>query len=227
MRARLIDSWEIAPLVRHFVFETESVEPLVFVPGQFVSFTETVEGKEITRAYSLTAAPSGTNRFDLCLNLAEGGRLSPFLFAMKPGETIAMRPPLGTFTLRNPEREALFVATGTGVAPFRAILQAHLPESPAPMTLLLGARYESGILYRAEFEDMAEKHAAFHFWPTLTRPMEEWSGRTGRVQTHLHELVHAGLDVYLCGMREMVDEIRIILKEMGLDRKQIFYEKYD
>src|SRR5258705_13129775 len=98
MTARLISSVEIAPLVRHFVFEADT--PLQFTPGQFVSFTAAVDGKQITRAYSLPAAPEGS-RFELCLNLVEGGNLSPHLFAMKPGDTIPILPPLGTSVLRN------------------------------------------------------------------------------------------------------------------------------
>jgi NAD(P)H-flavin reductase len=133
------------------------------------------------------------------------------------------------FVLRNPQREALFIATGTGIAPFRSMLQAHLlPGSPA-ITLLFGVRYESTILYRAEFEKMAVEFPQFRFWPTLSRPKAGWTGRSGHVQTHLEGALGArrDVDVYLCGLKRMVDEVRSILKGMGLDRKQIFYEKYD
>src|SRR5579862_2715177 len=118
MQARLIESKEIAPEVRHFVFEAAGVDRIDFAPGQFTSFTEIIGGKEITRAYSLASAPSGTNRFELCLNRVKGGHLSPHLFDMNPGDTIPMIPPLGMFTLRHPDRDALFIATGTGIAPF-------------------------------------------------------------------------------------------------------------
>src|SRR5947208_9067711 len=94
MIARLVESIEIAPAVRHFVFDAG--EPLRFIPGQFVSFTADVEGKEITRAYSIASAPTGGPIFELCLNRVEEGKLSPLLFAMQPGDTIAMRQPLGT-----------------------------------------------------------------------------------------------------------------------------------
>jgi len=232
--ARLISWIEIAPGVRHFVFEAEGVERLEFLPGQFVSFAAIVNGKEITRAYSLAAAPRLSNRFELCLNLVPDGHISTLLFAMQPGETIAMGQPLGMFVLRNPQREAIFVATGTGIAPFRAMLQARLPPGsprPAspPMTLLFGVRYESTILYRGEFEQMAAEFPWFRFWPTLSRPDAGWTGRSGHVQAHLAEAIgtRRDLDVYLCGLKMMVDDVRSILKGMGLDRKQIFYEKYD
>ena len=229
MEARLIESREIAPGVRHFGFEALGVERLEFVPGQFTSFTDMIEGKEITRAYSFASAPSGTNRFELCLNRVEPGHLSPRLFDMKAGDRIEMRQPLGTFVLRQPPRDSIFIATGTGIAPFRSILQAHLKASSPAFTLLFGVRYKSHLLYREEFEEMAQRYPNFRFWPTLTRPDAGWKGLKGRVQAHLAEAIgeRRDLDFYLCGLKEMVDNVRSVLKSQGFDRKQIFYERYD
>src|SRR5690242_12416631 len=229
MQAKLIGSREIAPGVRHFDFEALGVERLEFVPGQFTSFTDTIQGMEITRAYSLASAPSGTNRFELCLNQVEHGHLSPRLFQMKPGDRMEMRQPLGMFVLRQPPRDSIFIATGTGIAPFRSILQAHLNAASPAFTLLFGVRYESHLLYSEEFEQMARRFPKFRFWPTLTRPESGWQGRQGRVQTHLAEAIgeRRDVDFYLCGLKEMVDDVRGVLKGQGFDRKQIFYEKYD
>ena len=229
MQAQLIVSREIAPAVRHFEFEALGVERLEYAAGQFTSFTDMIGGKEITRAYSMASAPSGTNRFELCLNRVESGHLSPRLFEMQPGDCIGMRQPLGMFVLRQPPRDSIFIATGTGIAPFRSMLQAHLnPASPA-FTLLFGVRYESHLLYRTEFEAMAHAYPQFRFWPTLSRPDADWSGRQGHVQGHLAEAIgeRRDLDFYLCGLKEMVDDVRAVLKGLGFDRKQIFYEKYD
>jgi len=226
MQARLIESVELAPEVRHFVFEAPGVD---FVPGQFVSFMDVIQGKEITRAYSLASAPRNDNRFELCLNRVENGHLSPRLFEMRPGDCMRMGPPLGTFVLRNPPRDSIFIATGTGIAPFRSLLEAHLNASSPAFTLLFGVRYESHIYYRAEFEELARRFPHFRFWPTLSRPEPGWTGRTGHVQTHLAEAIgeRRDLDIYLCGLKQMVDTTRGMLKEMGFDRKQIRYEKYD
>jgi CDP-4-dehydro-6-deoxyglucose reductase len=229
MQARLVSSQELADGVRHFVFETPEVPRLDFAPGQFVSFTQQIRGVAITRAYSLASAPSGGNRFDLCLNRVDDGHLSPYLFAMQPGDTIDMSAPLGTFTLRQPARDSILIATGTGVTPFRAFLQAYLPLSSPRFLLLFGVRYESHLLYRAEFETMAEQYPQFDFWPTLSRAGDSWTGRRGHVQAHLDEAIAArnDIDFYICGLKPMVDDIRAMLKGMGFDRKQIRYEKYD
>jgi CDP-4-dehydro-6-deoxyglucose reductase len=219
---------EIAPLVRHFVFEADE-GPLVFEPGQFVSFIQIIGDKEITRAYSLAAAPDGTNRFELCLNFVEEGNLSPHLFHMQPGDTIRMSEPLGTFVQRDPARDSIWVATGTGIAPFRAFAQSQVrPRSPA-VTLLFGVRTQQALLYRDEFERLEADYPQFRFWPTLTRPEPGWRERVGRVQQHLQEAIggRQEIDFYLCGLRQMVDDVRGMLKEMGYHRKQIRYERYD
>ncbi len=229
IQARLIGTTEIAPEVRHFEFEVPEVEKFSFVPGQFVSMNQVVNGKKITRAYSIASAPGETNRFELCLNLVHEGLLSPRLFEMKTGETIEIRPPLGMFVLRNPPRDVVFIATGTGIAPFRSILKAQLNETSQTFTLVFGVRYESHLMYREEFEEMAAKFPNFRFLPTLSRPGESWTGRAGHVQAHLQEAIgeRRDVDVFLCGLKLMVDDVRNILKEMGFERKQILFEKYD
>ncbi len=88
MIATLREFHDIATEVRHFVFEVPEVEQLHFKPGQFVSFSETVNGKKITRPYSIVSLPAG-NRFELCLNLVHEGVFTPHLFAMQPGDSIA------------------------------------------------------------------------------------------------------------------------------------------
>jgi ferredoxin-NADP reductase len=182
----------------------------------------------VTRAYSIASPPDG-KRFALCLNRVEEGLVSPRLFDLVPGEQLEVQEPLGYFTLRHAERPAVFVATGTGIAPFRSILFAALPQAPA-ITLVFGVRYPQGLLYNGEFESLAKSYRQFRYIPTVTRPNESWRGAVGRVQTHLDEaLAHhdTAPDVYVCGLKEMVDDVRALLKQKGFDRKRIIYEKYD
>ncbi len=224
---------ELAPEVRHFDFEVPGIETLEFTPGQFLSVIEETGGKEITRAYSI-ASPRDANRFSLCLNRVPDGLVSPYLFSLQPGDEIEVHEPLGYFTFRHPGHHALFIATGTGVAPFRSILLDYLPRIQPHVTLLFGVRYERGLLYGEELGKLAVEHPNFRFMPTVTRPSEVWHGRTGRVTAHLDEALGittpddlSTMDVYICGLREMVDDVRKELKARGLDRKQIIYEKYD
>jgi ferredoxin-NADP reductase len=227
MKARLVESVEVAPLTRQFTFEADS--DLAFVPGQFLSLVAEVGGKTVTRAYSVASPPCG-RRFDLCLNLVEDGAFSPMLFGMDPGDEVEYKGPFGVFVFRNPLSDSILVATGTGITPFRSMLQERLPLAPErQFTLVFGARHEHGLMYRGEFEELADRYRNFRFVPTLTRPKESWTGCSGRVHAHVHREMgeRRDVDVYICGMAEMVNELRMSLKENGLDRKRIVVEKYD
>jgi len=231
LHAKLLESTDIADEVRHFVFEAVESEQLEFIPGQFVSLSSLVDGKKVTRAYSIASPPSG-NMFELCLNRVKEGHLSPRLFEMEIGDAIEMQGPLGYFVLRKPLSDSVLIATGTGIAPFRAMLKSHFSAVHTELhqfTLVFGIRYERHIMYREEFEHIAAHHPNFRFWPTLSRPDTPWDGRTGHVQEHLLEAIgdRRDVDVYICGLKLMVDDVRSRLKELGFDRKRIIYEKYD
>jgi CDP-4-dehydro-6-deoxyglucose reductase len=228
MTARLLESREIAPEVRHFVFEVEN-GPFSYVPGQFVSLTAEINGSPITRAYSF-ASPACGSRFDLCLNRVIEGKFSPYLFDLRPGDQVRMTGPYGGFIFRQPVEDSVLIATGTGIVPFRAMLHDQLShDSSRHFTLIFGVRYEHSLLYAREFEDLARNHANFRFWPTLSRPEPGWTGRTGHVQAHLVEAVgeRRDVNVFICGLKAMVDDVRSILKSSGFDRKRLIYEKYD
>ena len=105
---------------------------------------------------------------------------SPFLFDLQPGDTVEIKGPYGYFVWRSPPNDSILVATGTGIAPFRGMLLEYFEAGgDRDITLIFGVRYEESLLYRAEFESLAEEHPNFHFWPTLTRPGPGWEGRTG------------------------------------------------
>jgi CDP-4-dehydro-6-deoxyglucose reductase len=228
MKARLLEWREIGPNTRHFEFESPDWKA-AFVPGQFLSVTAAIGEDEITRAYSIVSPPGG-NGFALCANLVQEGRLSPWLFSLGQGDDMEFKGPYGAFILRRPVSDSIFVATGTGIAPFRSMLLSQLGANPERrITLIFGVRHEQGLLYHDELAALAEAHPNFDYRPTLTRPPAHWTGRTGRVQPHTIEALgdRRDVDVYICGLREMVDDMRLKLKELGLDRKRIIYEKYD
>jgi ferredoxin-NADP reductase len=218
----------IAPETRHCRFDIPELASFPFLPGQFVSLSAPINGRQITRAYSICSSPAG-NHFEICFNRVQDGRFSPFLYDLQPGDSVGAKGPHGYFTVKNPDSPILMIATGTGVAPFRSMLLHLLGEgAAASIMLLFGVRYEEGILYGNEFEQLQRRHPNFRFWPTLTRPKETWNGRAGRVQAHLEEaLATPGLDVYICGLNAMVKDVRGILKERGLERSRVFYERYD
>ncbi len=228
MKAHLTAAREIAPNTIHFEFEAVDWTA-AFVPGQFLSLTHKIDDDEITRAYSIASPPDG-GKFALCANLVPEGHFSPFLFGLKIGDEIDFKGPYGAFILRRPVSDSIFVATGTGIAPFRSMLPGKLAEhAERSFTLIFGVRHEEGLLYNDEWVRLAREFPNFRYVPTLTRPAASWKGSTGRVHAHALETLgeRRDVDIYICGLREMVDELRGKLKELGFDRKRVIYEKYD
>ena len=232
--ARLRRESNLSDFTKHLEFEVPAVERFGLVPGQWLSFkTGKSDGEEITRAYSIASPPRDDNTFALCLNRVQDGYMSNFLCDMKVGDEITVQGPFGDFTLRPPMRDTVFIATGTGIAPFRSMLHWLLADPTRhqghQLWLIFGNRTEADVYYDAEFKRMAGDHANFRYLPTLSRPPEGWEGLRGYVQAHVPDIVgnHTGMHAYICGLEKMVKANRDLLKSLGWDRKQILYEKYD
>ena len=232
--ARLGRSTSLSEFTKHLEFVMKSVPRFGFVAGQWMSFKATKpDGEEITRAYSIASPPSEDNRFALCLNRVQDGFTSNYLCDMEEGDEIACQGPFGDFTLRPPMRDTVFIATGTGIAPFRSMLHWLLAEESRhqgkQLSLVFGNRTEKDIYYHDEFLRLASEHANFHYQPTLSRGGPEWQGLRGYVQEHVPAITRGRSDMhaYICGLDKMVKANRELLKSMGWDRKSILYEKYD
>src|SRR6202166_457536 len=232
--ARLVRSVPLSELTKHLEFEMNGVPRFGFVAGQWLSFkTNKRDGEEIIRAYSIASPPEDNNRFALCLNRVQDGFMSNFLCDMKGGEELQCQGPFGDFILRPPMRDTIFIATGTGIAPFRSMLHWLLADvsrhQDKHLWLLFGNRYEKDIYYHDEFLGLACQHSKFHYLPTLSRASDGWQGLRGYVQEHVPRIVEKRLDMhaYICGLDKMVKANRELLKSMGWDRKLIRHEKYD
>jgi ferredoxin-NADP reductase len=245
--AHLSRSTSLSEFTKHLEFEMKSVPHFGFVAGQWLSFkTNEPNGEEITRAYSIASPPSDDNRFALCLNRVQDGFMSNFLCDMKAGDEIACQGPFGDFILRPPMRDTIFIATGTGIAPFRSMLHwlfasesdgrgrpsstdLHPRHQDKQLWLVFGNRTEKDIYYHDEFLRLATEHANFHYLPTLSRGDADWKGLRGYVQEHVPSIVQGRTDMhaYVCGLDKMVKANRELLKSLGWDRKSILYEKYD
>jgi ferredoxin-NADP reductase len=232
--ARVLRSAPLSEFTKHIEFEVNGLAPFGFVPGQWLSVRATTpDGEEMTRAYSIASPPSESGRFAFCLNRVQDGFMSNHLCSLEEGAKIAFQGPFGDFILRPPLRDTVFIATGTGIAPFRSMLHWLLAESGRhqghQFWLLFGARREQDIYYCEEFERLAADHADFHFLPTLSRADPEWKGLRGYVQEHSAQMVGTRTDMhaYICGLDKMVKANRELLKNLGWDRTSIRYEKYD
>ena len=232
--SRLVRSVSLSDQTSHLEFEAPDKSRFGFVAGQWLSLkTNKPDGEEITRAYSIASPPGEDNRFALCLNRVQDGFMSNFLCDMKLGDEISCQGAFGDFILRPPLRDTVFIATGTGIAPFRSMLHWLLAD-PArhqdkQLWLLFGNRTEKDIYYHEEFLGLSARHTNFQYLPTLSRGALEWQGLRGYAQDHVPGIVHGRSDMhaYICGLDKMIKANRELLKGLGWDRKSILYEKYD
>jgi ferredoxin-NADP reductase len=225
---------------RHLEFGVPELSRFDFKPGQFVSLVApNEEGRLITRAYSLASAPRDNSHFDLCLNRVESGFFSNLLCDMPEGAELKFHGPHGLFVLRNPLRDSIFIATGTGIAPMRGFLEWIFAEPSRhqgrELWLVYGTRHATSIYYQEEFADLARRFSNFHYIITLSRGGDDWKGERGYVQEHVRKLLEsrpaearANMDAYICGLNSMVSSTRKLLQEeFGWNKKQILFERYD
>jgi CDP-4-dehydro-6-deoxyglucose reductase, E3 len=184
--------------------------------------------------FSIASPPDAdaADRIELAIGTAEGDSVSALVQRLAPGVRLGMVGPLGAFTRSGLcDEPALFVATGTGVAPLRAMILADLRkrrEGP-PLALLFGCRREEDLLWHDELSALAAEHPRFRYAPTLTRPNGAWEGRRGRVQEHVSELARAlgPVPVFVAGQSDMVADVRRVLEvDVGHPPERIRTEGY-
>jgi ferredoxin-NADP reductase len=236
--ARLAQARDLTPWVRELVFERADGRALEFDPGQWVNLVLPLPEGEIRRAYSIASAPAGSPRFEVAVTRVEDGPGSQYLHRIPEGTVLSAVGPHGLFTrAADDETPSLFVGTGTGVTPLRAMMQAALARgTKAPMWLLFGARYAEDILYRDELETWTQRHPNVRYAVTLSRGDDAWTGLRGYVQAHVPALYRElsmltapePPHVYVCGLERMVKTVRDLCRhELGVDRKHVHTERYD
>jgi NAD(P)H-flavin reductase len=203
---------------------------LTFKAGQFVSFEvgQNEKKQALIRPYSIASPPSRPDVLTLLFNLVPGGPGSTYLFSLKEGDETHFKGPAGTFRLRDdPARDHLFVATGTGIAPIRAMLLTLFEQDAAcAVTLFWGLRSRQDLYYQDELAAWAKAHPKFMFITTLSRPEDDWQGERGRVTRLVEERVTSvnNLAVYLCGNSGMIQDVTGTIQKKGLC--PIYREKY-
>ena len=233
--SKVVEILDLGPSTKQFTIEVDSEEILDFVPGQFITMDLPIHDKRTKRwrSYSIANNPDQSNRLELCIVNLEGGLASEYLFSeVRTGSNIRFKGPSGGFTLpASPLPELVMVCTGTGIAPFRSMLQdLHVSTGiDSPIHLIFGTRYKDGILYRDEMQQLAEAHPNFKYSVALSRD-QDWSGHRGYVH-QIYQSDYKSNDgkrlFYLCGWSNMVDEaVATLMMDMGYDRSQIRYELY-
>ena len=217
---------------RHFKLVFEPGIVFDFEPGQFVNIIAQPPSceKPVKRPYSIDSPPYEKGYIDLVWKRVEGGLMTNYLMTLKEGEKLTIQGPLGRFGLKKPAAQRLvFVATGTGIAPFRSIIQQLFKDgTDHEVWLLFGNRYETDILYEAEWQGLAAGQTNFHYLPTVSRS-QHWTGEKEYVQKLLAKTFRSADDthLYICGLTNMIEEVQKTALEMGFAKDQIIFEKYD
>ncbi len=189
-----------------------ATEKLQYRAGQYVEFI-LKDGRR--RSYSIAAAPHVDEQVSLHIRHMPGGVFTDHVFnGMKERDILRFEGPLGSFFLReDSDKPIVLVASGTGFAPVKAIVeQAVHARSNRPMTLFWGGRRPSDLYMRELCEQWARALPQFRFVPVISeaRSDDDWQGRTGFV----HQAVMAdfpdlsGHQVYACGAPLMVEAAR-------------------
>lgn len=224
---------EEAPDVRRFWLELP--ETLAFEAGQFVTMDLPLGDKRLQRwrSYSIANAPSNSKMLEFCIVRNPNGPATKYLFeSVTPGSILRFKGPDGAFVLpRVIEKDLVFICTGTGIAPFRSMLQ-YIEQNNIPhrnLHLIFGTRHESGILYRRELEELQERLPGFSYDVALSR-QADWTSYKGYVhQIYLEKYKETRPDVefYLCGWANMIDEaVQNLIGELRYERSQVRFELY-
>ncbi|NPA33395.1 MAG: oxidoreductase [Chlorobi bacterium] len=222
---------------KRFWLTIEEVENFEFTPGQFITLELPIDEPKRPkrwRHYSIASPPNG-NTIELIIVRVPGGKGTTYLFEeAKVGDRVPLRGPVGKFTL--PEDisnvDICLIATGTGIAPFRSMIW-HIYNKNIPhkkLYLIQGARNINELLYYQDFAELENKMENFQYLPVLSRETPpNWNGHKGYVHQVYKDMFKAGDNVlfYLCGLRNMIDEARKNLTDMGFDKTQIKFEAFD
>lgn len=215
----------LSPTTLAFALAVDPADPVRFLPGQYVSVQ--VPGSDQQRSYSFSSAP-GAAELEFLVRDIPAGLMSGFLRDAAPGTPMAISGPSGSFYLRDVKRPLLFLAGGTGLAPFLSMLgrlqqigvrqPVHMIYGVTTDADLVGldvleahARAIPGFTYRVCVADEASAHPNKGY---VTRYIEPG---------HLNG---GDADVYLCGPPSMVDAVRAHLAEQGLTPANFYYEKF-
>lgn len=226
-----------------FSFSRPENADWTFKAGQYmILHIPQLEGMAARRLYSIASAPHETDTLDLLIQLVPGGIAGNYLSKMNVGEEVKMQGPAGLFTFKDisKEKELMFLATGTGIAPIRSIIM-DLAETGFPQTrvnLFWGMKTFEDLYYLEEFQNLCKKFPNFNLHLCLSRQekIEELVLgedvhyiRQGRIMHMLDTYDEPSLQqayFYLCGGKEVVESLRQYLAERNIDKTAIHFEKF-
>ena len=209
MPSRVTTIEKVAPDVLVLTLQLPASERLQYRAGQYI---EIMLRDNKRRSYSMASAPVDGGPVSLHIRHMPGGLFTDQVFTtMKERDILRFEGPMGTFFLReDSDKPVILLASGTGFAPLKAIVEHMINEkSTRPITLYWGARRPHDLYMDALCRQWAADLPQFTYVPVVSNALEEdqWQGRTGFV----HHAVMADLpdmaacQVYACGAPIVVE----------------------
>lgn len=211
--------------VLEVVLRTPPTNILNFRAGQYI---DVIGPQGVRRSYSIANAPRSNGKLTLQIRRVENGQLSQYWFnEAQANDLLRLEGPLGTFCLRNmPSKNLIMLATGTGIAPIKAILEELSERTDVfenhQIHLYWGGRVRDDLYWSPEFPNLP-----LNFVRVLSRA-KDWRGRVGYVQD---AVLADGIDlseaaVYACGSELMIDSARSALSAAGLNINQFYSDAF-
>jgi len=206
-------------------------EKLVFLAGQYIEFL-LKDGAR--RSFSIANPPHDAELIQLHVRHVAGGQFTDHVFGkMKERDILRCEGPMGTFFLReNSDKPLVFVASGTGFAPIKAILEHMFHKGiRRPATLYWGGRRPRDLYMNGLATAWAGEHAGFTYVPVISDalPEDSWSGRTGFVHRAVIQDFPdlSGHQVYACGVPVMVDSAkRDFIAQCKLPEEEFYADSF-
>lgn len=213
--------------------EPETIE---FTPGQYVQLETPPYGdnpEPVYRAYSISSPPSDDRHVELIIRLVLGGICTTWVFTMlAEGDEVSFNGPYGEFRLTETGSEMIWIAGGSGMAPFWGMIR-HMKEQGIrrECTYFFGAVQGRDVFLTDELRQLEREIPWFHYVPALSGEVEgDWAGETGLitdvVERHLSREGAGGKEAYLCGSAGMIDAACKVLEKMGIPADRIFFDKF-
>jgi benzoate/toluate 1,2-dioxygenase reductase subunit len=197
-----------------------------FLPGQYVKLG--IPGTDQSRSYSFSSQP-GDSHASFVVRNVPGGKMSQYLTDnAAPGATMTLSGPFGNFYLREIKRPVLFLAGGTGIAPFLSMLSVLQKQPVAhPVKMVFGVTNDVDLVSIDALEKSVKEINSFEY-RTCVASQESVHARKGYVTEHIEDSwLNAGdVDIYLCGPIAMVDAVRAWLTAQNIKPANFYYEKF-
>mgnify|MGYP000497909734 CR=1 FL=1 len=210
-----------------FSLKIKTEKPVSFLPGQYVNIS--VPHTSESRSYSFASAPDSTESTFLIRNLS-GGVMSSYLSdGFTIDDELTLAGPMGTFYLRPIERPQLWLAGGTGLAPFLSMLECIKPEQLGhPIKLFYAVNRTADLVELDRLEKLAAVIGKVEII-TIVADKDENHARQGYVTDHLsrNDLYDGNVDVYLCGPPPMVDAVRKNFVDLDCTPANFYFEKFN